>query len=401
MRTARSVFLTLCVALLASPAGAFDSGSDGSDGAFEPVVSTTVDLSLAGTGPGYGTYDPDLWVVVFNYTDISIPAGVTIDFVGHPSGAPVVWLASGWVVIEGTIDLDGNSATPGPSAVAGPGGFPGGGHSPRTRGFGPGGAGYPTQTRGSGGSYGTPGEYEGGSTVYPPYGNEQILPLIGGSGGAPAGSIYSYRGGDGGGAILIAASGTLILDGTILARGGSGYGPSSTFGSGGGSGGAIRLLATTLHGGGNLSAIGGSPTGPAAAAGGVGRIRLEAEIFNPLVTSSPDWTYDLSPGPIFQDTTTPAVRITTIDGQPVNSDPEAGLDTVDHLMGATGAVDIGIEANNVPTGTTVTLHVVPENAHETNATSTPLVGSLALSTATVSFEFASLRNSEIYLEVDW
>jgi hypothetical protein len=119
------------------------------------------------------------------------------------------------------------------------------------------------------------------------------------------------------------------------------------------------------------------------------------------MTSSPDWTYDLTPGPIFQDATTPSVRIASIDGQPVETDPDAGFSTVDHLMGAVGPVDIGIEANNVPVGTTVTLHVVRENATQTSVTSTPLAGSLALSTATVSFEFASLENTEVYLEVDW
>jgi hypothetical protein len=254
MRTNSFILLALCVALVPATASAFDSGSDGSDGAFEPGVNTTVDLSLAGSGPGSGTYDPDLWVVIFNYTDITIPAGVTIDFIGHPSGAPVVWLASGDVVIEGMVDLNGANAQAG--AGAGPGGFPGGEFSPRTRGFGPGGAGYPQSSHGSGASYGSWGQpYGSGSTVYPPYGNEQILPLIGGSGGAPAG-IANYRGGGGGGAILIATSGTLTVDGTIIARGGNGYG-TSTYGSGCGSGGAIRLLATTLNGAGTLSAMGG------------------------------------------------------------------------------------------------------------------------------------------------
>ena len=80
----------------------FTSGSDGSDGAFNPMSSLTIDLAQAGSGPGTGTYDAANWAVVFNYTTIDIPEGVGVYFNNHPSGAPVVWLASGDVTIAGS-----------------------------------------------------------------------------------------------------------------------------------------------------------------------------------------------------------------------------------------------------------------------------------------------------------
>jgi hypothetical protein len=119
--------------LVSGSALAFDSGSDGSDGPFNPAVDVTIDLAQAGTGPGTGTYIPEQWVVVFNYTTIDIPAGVTVTFDNHPTGAPVVWLATGDATIAGTVSVSGVGRTPGP------GGFPGGDPGHSSHGFGPGG----------------------------------------------------------------------------------------------------------------------------------------------------------------------------------------------------------------------------------------------------------------------
>ena len=90
-----------CVAVLGVTAAAagqcmFDSMSDGSDGVFSPQFDTVVDLGFAATGSwdtpgdGNGVYDPVRWVVVFKYTAINIPPGLTVTFINHPSGAPVV-----------------------------------------------------------------------------------------------------------------------------------------------------------------------------------------------------------------------------------------------------------------------------------------------------------------------
>jgi hypothetical protein len=72
------------------------------------------------------------------------------------------------------------------------------------------------------------------------YGNDYLVPLIGGSGGGGLYSTNSNRGvgGGGGGAILIAASGTVALNGQILSRGGWGdYDCCTTYFGSAGSGG--------------------------------------------------------------------------------------------------------------------------------------------------------------------
>ncbi len=92
--------LTLLTPLLF---GTFDSGSDGSDGVFNPQTSVVIDLRDAATATwdtpspvaGHGVYDASQWAVVFKYTTVDIPAGVVVGFTNHASGAPVVWLASG------------------------------------------------------------------------------------------------------------------------------------------------------------------------------------------------------------------------------------------------------------------------------------------------------------------
>ena len=112
--------VTLSAVLATVAAADFDSGSTGADGAFNPGSDVTIDLATQ------GTYDPVEWAVVFNYTDINIPAGVKVTFLNHPSGAPVVWLASGDVTIAGTVDVsgeDGEDISLGEFSVPGPGGF--------------------------------------------------------------------------------------------------------------------------------------------------------------------------------------------------------------------------------------------------------------------------------------
>lgn len=224
--------------------------SDGSDGAFSPTSNTIVNLANAVTGlwndnnsanTGKGIWDPAKKAIVFKYTSVNIPSGVTVTFANHPNRPPVVWLVSGNVTINGTLSLNGQNA--GGSdflAEPGPGGFRGGA---------------------SGGSVGGAGLGIAGGALASPlsgayaasYGNTQIVPLIGGSGG--------YRGGGGGGAILIASSGTITVGGEIRSNGGSGIYVST----GSGSSGAIRLVADKIAGSGILDASND------------GRLRLEAK----------------------------------------------------------------------------------------------------------------------------
>ncbi len=381
--------------LVAVPALAdFDSGSTGADGAFAPAGNQTVDLSLAGSGPGNGVYDPDKWAVIFNYTTITIPAGVTITFNNHPSGAPVVWLASGDVDISGAVVLDGaGSGWGGTYATPGPGGFSGGRGSidiyvsPGTAGLGPGGG----QFQGGAGGYGTPGQDgptgPGGGT----YGNEGVLPLIGGSGGSGASTGGGDMGGGaGGGAILIASSGTISLNGQILSRGG---GPG--YNAGGGSGGAIRLVADSVQGVGILRATGGG-------GGGAGRIRIESPSAYLADPGDPPYSLSSVPGPLWPDATHPRLAVTSVDELPVPVDPLAGIETPDVVLADTTQtpVTIAISAAYIQPGTTVEVHLNRDIGARDTVISTPLAGTLESSTATATAPFPRGRRVEIQLKAN-
>jgi len=134
-------------------------------------------------------------------------------------------------------------------------------------GSGPGGA----SGRTAGGSYGGTGG-NGVSSSRAPYGTA-ALPLDPGSGGGGHTSPTGY-GGHGGGAVRIAATGTVTLNGSILANGGN-YGGSY---GGGGSGGGIYITARTIEGTtGQVLANGGNGnlnTTDQCGGGGGGRIAL-------------------------------------------------------------------------------------------------------------------------------
>src|SRR5690606_28163113 len=102
------------------------------------------------------------WAVVFRYSTVTIPAGVTVTFKNHPSYAPVIWLVDDDISILGTLSIDGaigHGKSPAPVSLAepGPGGFRGGRGlrigSEGSAGFGPGGGGH--NDGGGGASYRT------------------------------------------------------------------------------------------------------------------------------------------------------------------------------------------------------------------------------------------------------
>ena len=382
-----------CVAVLGVTAAAagqcmFDSMSDGSDGVFSPQFDTVVDLGFAATGSwdtpgdGNGVYDPVRWVVVFKYTAINIPPGLTVTFINHPSGAPVVWLASGDVDIAGTVSLNGEPggsvSQPFQYSEGGPGGFQGGAGAvvgfSSSCGLGPGG-GAVTQ----GGSYAT------GANAY---GNSSIIPLIGGSGGG--GGNFEV-GGAGGGAILIASSGTINLLGTPSIRA-NGGGP---FNAPGGSGGAIRLIAQTISGNGTLTAV-GTAGGPD---GGPGRIRLEACDLDGFTGTTNPFRTTSGPGQVIKFENLPTLRVTMVDGQVVPVDPGAGILTKE-VVASNEVVTLTIEATNIPVGVQVAVQVKPAHGACGFVISSGLAGSIALSTAEAVVSLTEFP-TEIQLKANW
>ena len=373
----------ITVLLLATPAWAdidvcTDPGYCGTDGVFNPLVSEEVDLSIAASlcdcdgdeqvddecrwdcpSPieGQGVYDPEKWAVVFKYESVNIPVSRTVTFKNHPSGAPVVWLVEGDVIIDGSVVLNGvggHSWTQGRTyAEPGPGGFRGGRSSdtdgPGSGGFGPGGAssgdgGSP----GSGGSYAESGEQGTGGAGLPgpPYGNARVLPLIGGSGGSGSNNNSGGGGGAGGGAILIATNTSLILNGNLWANGGSRGTGAAGFVGGTGSGGGIRLIADSVEGSGELRATSGC------CFGAVGRIRVESNMIALTDLGIPLFDYDLPSDPValWPDATIPVITNVSLAGESISPDPKRGLNFPDQevVMSSSEQIILIIDALNVP-----------------------------------------------------
>jgi len=427
MRTsARAIAIAFAVGASLAPFGAraFESGSTGADGPFNPTVNTVVPLPPSG---------------IFNFTSVSIPSGVTVTFQRNTTNTPVVILATGNVTIAGSINVSGSAApaagtagdgvqgddaTPG---LGGPGGFDGGrggraGASGTTitqagAGLGPGGgqAGIATvpnqrQFGGGGGGFGAGGGnnrgHEFGYTAVTygnvaglgglAYGSSQLLPLIGGSGGgggAGGATFEGSGGGGGGGALLIAASGTVSITGSIVANGG-GAGLSRGGGTnvgggggGGGRGGAIRIVASTITGNGPISAAGGNRGDNQDAGeqsggfGAVGRIRLEADVNNHTGTRTGILTADV-PGPVFV-AGTPTLRIASVAGVAAPAAPTGSADIT--LPAATpNPVTVFFETTGVPVGNTVRLTVTPAFGATTSVTTPALTGTTASATASVN-----------------
>jgi hypothetical protein len=435
--------------LAGSAFAAYNSGSTGADGAFNPTVSQSIQLPPDG---------------VFNYTSVNIPAGVTITYLKNATNTPVTLLVSGDATIAGTLDV---SATP-PSiadisgaGVAGPGGYnggrggqPGGGTSTWLQGFagsnigragiGPGGGspasifkdqiniGYVSGNipirlgAGGGGAYGTAPAATGGVCPATPgatYGNTTLIPLIGGSGGGGGvgGVIFpGSGGGGGGGAILIAASGTIHITGAILANGGdsvsTGGNDGRGSGGGGGSGGAIRLIATTVSGDGAISAAGGAmraeatwlygnayyicstAAGPGnytlfnngSAYGGVGRIRVETENLLRTTATTPPWSGG-APSLAFVPGL-PTLRIDSIGGIAVPAQPTGNSD-VALPTGFTNPVTVNFVTSGVTVGSSILLTVTPTLGPAYSVTSAPTTGTASSAAASVDVTLASGPNT--------
>jgi hypothetical protein len=398
--------ITLMALLAPLSSHAFESGSTGVDGAFNPT--TDIELAMPPSG-------------IFNFTTVTIPADVTVTFAKNAANTPVTILASGNVTIDGVINVNGanSPATNDADTVGdaeggqgGPGGYDGGrggyyststaSNDDGANGYGPGGGGRATDGNscsayaGAGGGYGTAGV---GSAYGSPqsgvaYGQIHLIPLLGGSGGG-GGAGRTARlgsgGGGGGGALLIASSATLILNGSITANGGNsgstggGCGNNASGPGGGGSGGAVRLVATTLTGDGTISANGGVAANYTYSSsnynsGGAGRIRLEADNMEYGRRSSPNASVAAA-SPIFVPNL-PTIKIASVGGISAPSVPTGNSDIV--LADNTpNPVDVTFATTNIPAGSTIKLIVTPLIGASITANSSAVA---ADGTATVSID---------------
>ncbi|MCW5559108.1 MAG: hypothetical protein KIT22_14925, partial [Verrucomicrobiae bacterium] len=179
--------------------------------------------------------------------------------------------------------------------------------------------------------------------------------------------------GAGGGAILMASTARLKIDGFIRAIGGN---PRLVVG-GGGSGGAIRLIADTINGTGSILATGSSVSG-----GGVGRIRIERSSTSSQLIVTPDPSVvdipDGSTALLWPPSGSPEVRIVSIGGAEAPADPRAAFGTLgaDVAIPITQNTPVVIETRNVEEASQVLVRGTPRmagNFSETNATVSSIV----------------------------
>lgn len=357
------------------------------------------DLPIPSGSEGRGVYDKDKWAVVFKYTSVNIPNYVTVLFKNHPSGAPVVWLVQGAVILpnDSTISLDGENGVGGSLTYAqpGPGGFAGGrryssNESHGSGGLGPGGGAYSEVFTGAApGSYGTQGNSDSNIPRSDTYGNAQILPLIGGSGGSGFNQNAGVSGGGaGGGAILIASRTTIRVNGQLRANGGSASHV-------GGSGGAIRLIADRVEGAGTLRAVGPDPSRVA----GEGRTRIEANINAMVDGGDPLHTIGLPGNPpvIWPPNDAPTLSLRTIGGANIPADPRPGVSLpADVTIVHQDAAKLFIDATNMPITSTVEVHVVPTSGESQKYLATLVSGNNA---ASVWCAILELRNGVSAVQV--
>ena len=408
-----SLPLVFCAALLAVwlPArgqAQVNTGSTGSDGAFNPTTNIVINMADHPTG-------------IYQYTSVNISNGVTVTFIPNANNAPVTWLVQGDCTVAGTVSVSGADTS---GAVAGGQGGPGGWRAGNAAlsstslpgpGVGPGGGSVGTDTSFYGGnaSFGTVGGWNTNNVQnsgwqyeypqFPPgpvYGSVFEVPLVGGSGGSGG---RDFGGGGGGGAILIAASGTVTVSGSILAKGGSGgywyyvpgYGSYCCGTAGAGSGGAIRLVATGICGSGTLDTSGGQAYYGEYSTGyssvnyfdnaGSGRIRLDGL----SITFNGPTTGVITTG--FQPIIVPlsnqiaSLSVSSIGAVAVSANPSGILVTPDAIISGQqpNPMPIVVQCSNLPLNTPITVTVKPANGSSISAVGYNNTGTLASSTATI------------------
>jgi hypothetical protein len=108
-------------------------------------------------------------------------------------------------------------------------------------------------------------------------------------------------------------------------------------------------------------------------------------------------------GPPFErilPTNPPSMRVIKVATADVPAVPGAGFQAPDVSIDAASPSTITIEGRNVPVGTVVTLVIIPESGPDIFVDSTPLAGSLALSTATATVAVPA-GNSLMYVRSKW
>jgi hypothetical protein len=154
----------------------------------------------------------------------------------------------------------------------------------------------------------------------------------------------------------------------------------------------VRLIATTVTGASGIINIaggtGGTSFGSTGGAGGAGRLRVEGFTNTLAANVSGAVAASVSTGAPSSVVlaNAPTLQITSVGGVNAPAIPGGSFFAPDVVLpgSTTNPVTVNISANQVPTGTTLTVTVVGLMGASSAATSTPLSGTLAASTATAS-----------------
>jgi hypothetical protein len=388
-----SLTFVILIACFTSATAQVNSGSNGSDGAFNPMAATTV-VDMADHPSG-----------IYHYTSVNVPFGVTVTIIPNSNNTPIVWLVQSNVVIHGSVIVSGESGSGfncggiARGGRGGPGGWNGGNGgvvaSTASSGQGPGGGQAATGNadKGANASYALAGTTNDNAVAAgATYGNRYLIPLLGGSGGGGATAYSGVGGGGGGGALLIAASGTISIDGFggyIQANGGSsGCGSINCPGSAGaGSGGAVRLVAAKITGTGRIHANGGLGSGNGCnGRGGSGRTRFDTYQNDFAGEIAGDFSQGFQPIIIPAPGELPQLTVTSVGGIPVSASPTGVLSTPDAVISAqqNNPIPVVVRCSNLPLNSQITVTIKPVNGPAVTAIGVNSAGTLALSTATVS-----------------
>ena len=209
----------------------------------------------------------------------------------------------------------------------------------------------------------------------PTYGDEELLPLVGGSGGSGGGSgdaqYTGGSGGAGGGAIRICSDVSITANNLFANGGNGGSAQGRAYLGGAGSGGAIHLQAPIMATN-YVSAAGGYEAYPIQSYASNGRIRIDTNKFSTY--GYPD---EIVPAPFSSSflpgafggvplPTPPTVTITSINGVtkksngvPIDTQPLNMYSPPDLTFSSatTGNVPVVVSTTGIPSGTKVTFYL--------------------------------------------
>lgn len=367
-------------------AGAFDCGSNGSDGALSFASNDgtpySVDFDPTKFNPPLDA-DHD---GVYHFTSITVPKNVTVRFPADKAGwSPLYFLSQGDVIVSGTLDLSGAQGHPASNTKAGTLSMPGAGGLPGGWGD------IPALGIGRRAGFGLSGDNNYAGT-HP--GNNFISPLAGGGGGAGCWGNPAGGGGAGGGALLLASNTSIVVSGSILVRGGNGGILNSGSYSDGfaGAGGSLRILAPVFSGTGTLDVNRGGSyqdyNGYSAEAGWL-RIESTQDLFTGTinggstgrvrrVTLVPSAVYIAPAGGV------PQLRLTRINDIDVPVSPTGSFAIPDVVLNSSSSVSFEVSGSNVPLGTQCTIVLWNETNLMDQFQTSGLQGTLNASTATAT-----------------